>query len=123
MQRAGSGGRGRCEVPQIFPRGLKWSSGSRLLSSCVTASVLSARPAYSELQNAVSLCSLTTRAEHLASSSFLAGYGATVSGFVFIVHVTAAMLMGGRGVSVGGRAEAGKCRRRNVLICPLSVSM
>lgn len=98
MRRAGSGGRGRCEVPPDPPQGLaaeQWLQAALFLRHCFSA--VCARPAHSELQNAVSLCNLTTRAEHLASSCFLAGYGATVSGFVFIVHVTAAMLIGGRG--------------------------
>lgn len=64
-----------------------------------------ARTACSEFQNAASLCEPTTRAERLAWSCILAGYGATV---IVFVHVIAAMFMSSVGESRGGESAEGE---------------
>ena len=68
--------------PQILGSGLGWSSGSRLLSSCITASTLSVQGQL--VVNCRMLRPSATWPQELniwPEAAFLAGYGATVSGF------------------------------------------
>lgn len=78
VQRAGSGGRGTCQAPADVQQQLVVEQQllAALLHHCGAGY---ARTAHRKPRNAASLCDPTTRAECLAWSCFLGGYGAAVS--------------------------------------------
>lgn len=103
MQSSGSGGGEKCQAPTHLKQWFS-ASGSRLLSSCITTLVLSVQ-GQPVVNSRTLLCEPTTRAERLAWSCILAGYGATV---IVFVHVTAAMFMSSVGDSRGGESAEGE---------------
>lgn len=65
-QRAGSGGGGKCQAPADLHQRFGVEQGLQaVLFLHYYFSAVCARTACSEMQNAASLCNLTTRAEHL----------------------------------------------------------
>lgn len=109
--------------PQIFISGLGWSRGSRLSSSCITTSVLSVQGQL--VVKCRTLRPSATWPQELniwSEAAFWQDMGPQFLVLVLIVHVTAAMLIRA-GWIWWERAEVRKCRRRNVLVFPLIISM